>query len=150
MRLLRGRLESGRIRIRVGIRPFQAFEPVDAVSSTFNLHFHEFTALVDTGAQRTCVTERVVQTVGLKRKGRVEIWNIKRSEMHWTYLFHVGIWPEPKDEYAPSSVFGIGSEIEGIDVGNNRFFDVLLGMDIISQGSLHLECDGTFTMAFPG
>jgi hypothetical protein len=26
---------------------------------------------------------------------------------------------------------------------------VLLGMDIISQGSLHLERDGSFVMAFP-
>ena len=35
-------------------------------------------------------------------------------------------------------------EIEGIDVGNNRFFDVLLGMDIISQGSFNLGRSGDF------
>ena len=105
---------------------------------------------MDTGALRTCVTERVVQAVGLRRKGRAEIWNIKRPEMHWTYLFHVGIWPDSADDFTPSAIFGIGPEIEGIDVGNNRFFDVLLGMDIISQGYLHLERDGTFEMGFPG
>jgi len=149
MHLLRGRLDNGRIRIKVGIRPFQPFEPVDGVSTAFNLHFHEFTALVDTGAQRTCVTENVVQQLNLRRRGRVEIWNIKRPEEHFTYLFHVGIWPDAEDN-VPATVFGIGSEIEGIDVGNNRFFDVLLGMDIITQGSLHLRRDGSFEMGFPG
>lgn len=149
MRYLRGRLDNGRIRIKVGIRPFQPFEPVDGVSTAFNLNFQEFTALVDTGAQRTCVTERVVQQLNLRRRGRVEIWNIKRPEQHFTYLFHLGVWPET-DDGSPSAIFGIGSEIEGIDVGNNRFFDVLLGMDIITQGSLHLKHDGSFEIAFPG
>jgi hypothetical protein len=148
MRSVRGKLENGRIRIKVGIRPFQPYESVDGFSAPVDLTYHECMALVDTGAVRTCVTERVVQTVGLKRKGRAEIWNIKRPEMHWTYLFHVGIWPDPVDEFTPLPIFGIGPEIEGIDVGNNRFFDVLLGMDIISQGSLHLERDGSFVMAF--
>ena len=150
MRFLRGNLQDGRIRIKVGIRPFQAYEPVGGPSIAVDLNYYECTALVDTGARRTCVTERVVQAIGLKRKGRAEIWNIKRSESHWTYLFHVAIWPDPVDAFTPSCPFGIGPEIEGIDVGNNYFFDVLLGMDIISQGSLHLERDGSFVMAFPG
>lgn len=147
MRLLKGKLENNRIRIKVGIRPFQAQEPVDGVSTSFNLNYQEFTALVDTGAQRTCVTENVVQSLRLRRRGRIEIWNIKRSEPHWTYLFHVGVWPET-DDGTPPAVYGIGAEIEGIDVGNNRFFDVLLGMDIISQGLLHVDKDGTFKMGF--
>jgi hypothetical protein len=149
MRFLKGKTENGRIRIKVGIRPFQAYGPVDGVSSTLNLTYHECTALVDTGAKRTCITERLVQQLGLQRKGRIEIWNIKRPELHWTYLFHVGIWPEPDDPETPSAPFGIGAEIEGIDVGDNRFFDVLLGMDVITQGSLHLERDGSFIMGFP-
>lgn len=105
-------------------------------------------ALVDTGALRTCIGERVVQELGLQRKSRAQIWNVKRSEPHWTYLFHVGIWPDSEDG-TPPAVFGIGQEIEGIDVGNHPYFDVLLGMDIIRQGSLRLELDGSFEFAFP-
>lgn len=149
MRYLRGKLENGRIIIKVGIRPFQAYEPVEGVSTPLKLEYREFRALLDTGAVRTCITERVVQDLNLKRRGRADIWNIKRSESHWTYLFHLGIWPETDDPYAPPSVFGIGQEIEGIDVGNHPYFDVLLGMDVIGQGSLHLEADGSFELAFP-
>lgn len=68
--------------------------------------------------------------------------------MHFTYLFHVAIWPDQHDGSEPSAPFGIGDEIEGIDVGDNRFFDVLLGMDILSQGSLHLERNGEFELTF--
>lgn len=149
MRYITGKLESGRIRIKVGIRPFRDYSPVDGNSTPFALEYTQFIALVDTGATRTCVTENVVQKLGLQRRGREEIWNIKRPELHWTYMFHVGIWPEAENG-TPQTVFGIGDEIVGIDVGNNRFFDVLLGMDIIGQGSLHLRTDGTFQMGFPG
>lgn len=77
MATLTGNLQDGRIRIKVGIKPFQAYEPVSGQTNPFALNYHECTALVDTGARRTCVTERVVQAIGLKRKGRAEIWNIQ-------------------------------------------------------------------------
>ena len=47
-------------------------------------------------------------------------------------------------------MFGIGDEIEGIDIGNHPYFDVLLGMDIITRGSLKLALDSTFELAFAG
>jgi hypothetical protein len=112
-----------------------------------SIDYRPYRALVDTGATRTCITERVVQDLGLVRRGRVEVWNIKRPEEHFTYLFHIGIWPDSIDE-VPQPIFGIGDEIVGIDVGNNRFFDVLLGMDVICQGTLKLEKTGEFCMGF--
>jgi len=68
----------------------------------------------------------------LQRIGQVDVWNVKRPERHWTYLFHVGIWPE-HDDGSPSPIFGIGDEIEGIDVGNHPYFDVLLGSGPVDQ-----------------
>lgn len=149
MRSLRGRLENGRIYIKVGIRAFQSYQPVGGNSTAVDLNYTEFRALVDTGAVRTCVTERVVQQLGMKRRGRVDIWNVKRAEQHFTYMFHVGIWPET-DDGSVATIFGLGDEIEGIDVGNHPYFDVLLGMDIIAKGTLRLELDGSFEMSFPG
>ena len=148
MRYLRGKLTNGRILIKVGIKPFQPYTPVDGISAPISLNYQEFTALVDTGAVRTCINENVVQRLGLRRRGRANIWNIKRSEQHFTYLFDVGIWPD-RDDGLPSAVFGLANEIEGIDVGNHPYFDVLLGMDIVSLGSLRIDLDGTFEMAFP-
>lgn len=104
-------------------------------------------ALVDTGARRSCVTEALAQRAGLQRIGRVEVWNIKRPESHWTYLFNVAIWPDAVAGDPPSP-FDIEAEIKGIDVANHSYFDMLMGMDIISQGRLLIDRDGTFELEF--
>lgn len=144
MRYVRGNLEDSRIRIPIGIRAFSP-DPNSPLSVTY----HEFTALVDTGAKRTCVSQNVIQQVGLKSRGKIPVGNVKRTEEHHTYLFYVGVWPATLDE-TPSAVFGIGDEIMGIGGGDSRYYDVLLGMDIIAQGSLRLDLDGSFELAFPG
>lgn len=144
MRYVRGRLHENRIRIPVGIRAFD-LDPSGSISLTY----HPFTALVDTGATRTSVSRNVVDRVGLTSQGKIPVGNVKRTEEHHTYLFYVGVWPETGDGLPPS-VFGIGNEIMGIDGGDSRYWDVLLGMDIISQGTLQLRLDGTFDLGFPG
>ncbi len=74
--------------------------------------------------------------------------NVKRTEMHETFIFYVGVWPAAA-ESSPPTVFGIGDAIMGIDGGDSRYYDVLLGMDIVSQGSLRLDLDHTFELGFP-
>jgi hypothetical protein len=139
--------QNNRVLIKVGIRHFEPSGPVDGHSNAVSLNFRECTALVDTGARRTCITEKIAQDLGMRRIGEVEVWNVKRPERHWTYLFHVAIWPESA-EGLPLPPYGIGDEIEGIDVGNHPYFDVLLGMDIISQGRFLIEPNRRFSLAF--
>ena len=142
-----GRLTNSRVLIKVGIIPFAPYADQSDNIVGFPIASHECMALVDTGARRTCVAETVAQRLNMRRVGRVEVWNVKRPELHWTYLFQVGIWPDPIAG-TPSGFFGIGEPIEGIDVGNHPFFDVLLGMDIISQGKFVIEKDGEFSLDF--
>ena len=122
---VKGRLENNRIRIKIGIRPFWPDGPLSAAPPPVDLTFREYIALVDTGAQRTCVSERVVQEIGLRRRGRVEIANVKSTELHFTYLFYIGFWPDANHD-GPRPVYGIGDAIEGIDAGNSRYFDACL------------------------
>ncbi|WP_275227833.1 retroviral-like aspartic protease family protein [Novosphingobium album (ex Liu et al. 2023)] len=118
------------------------------MTADVDLTCHEFNALVDTGATRTSISQNVVNKVGLERRGTMPVGNVKRTEHHHTYHFYVGIWPETQDDSLPA-FFGIGNEILGIDGGDSRFYDVLLGMDIISQGCLRLDLDGSFELGFP-
>ncbi|WFL78655.1 hypothetical protein P7228_06215 [Altererythrobacter arenosus] len=147
MPTLSGHLQNNRILIKVGIRQFEPIGPVAGQSTIPSLDYVEAMALVDTGARRTCISEQLVQKLRMRRIGQTEVWNVKRPERHWTYLFHVGIWPDT-ELGVPSTIFGIGEEIEGIDIGNHPYFDVLLGMDIISQGRLLVEPNGDFTITF--
>lgn len=148
MHQVTGKLDqNNRVLIKVGIRHFQPVGPVDGYSGALSLNFRECKALLDTGARRTCITEKIAQDLNMRRIGEVEVWNVKRPERHWTYLFHVAIWPDSEDGQ-PLPPYGIGNEIEGIDVGNHPYFDVLLGMDIISQGRFIIEPSGHFSLTF--
>jgi hypothetical protein len=142
MRFVRGHLQNNRVLIPVGIRAFND----DPAAKDWT--FHQFTALVDTGATRTAISQNVIDKVGLQPRGQIEVGNVKRTEPHETFMFFVGVWPESEDG-SPSAVFGIGDEILGIDGGDSRYYDVLLGMDIVRRGSFILRLDGTFELGFP-
>lgn len=144
MRYVRGQLQNNRILLPVGIRLFQ-----DDPAAPADFTFHQFVALVDTGATRTSISRNVIDRVGLRGRGKIPVGNVKRTEFHETYLFYLGVWPQTEDG-SPPAVFGLGDAIMGIDGGDSRFYDVLLGMDIITRGALTLDLDGKFALAFPG
>lgn len=144
MRFVRGHLQNNRILIQVGIRAFS-----DDPSHVGDFTFHEFTALVDTGATRTAISQNVIDRAGLRSRGQISVGNVRRTELHDTFLFYVGVWPETADGSLPA-VFGIGDAIMGIDGGDSRYYDVLLGMDIVTRGTLSITLDKTFELGFPG
>lgn len=92
MRFVRGQLRDRRILISVGIRAYS-----DDPAATPNFTFHEFTALVDTGASRTCISQNVIDRLALLGRGQIPVGNVKRTEMHETFLFYVGVWPSADD-----------------------------------------------------
>jgi hypothetical protein len=129
--------------INVGIRSF-----ADDPTLDFSQDFTQFVALLDTGATRTAISRNVINRVQLRSRGMMPVGNVRRTEDHHTYMFYVAIWPEASDG-SISPPFGIGEAILGIDGGDSRYYDVLLGMDIISRGSLRLEANGQFELSFP-
>ena len=84
-----------------------------------------YTALWDTGATNTVITQRVVRECGLKPTGMAEVHHVGGSEIVNTYLISILL---------PSQVgFRELRATEGKDVLGG---DVLIGMDVISQGDL--------------
>lgn len=87
--------------------------------------FRTYTALWDTGATNTVITKRVVRECGLKPTGMAEVHHVGGSEIVNTYLISI---------FLPSQVgFRELRVTEGKDVLGG---DVLIGMDVISQGDL--------------
>jgi Aspartyl protease len=116
-----------------------------------------FKALIDTGAQKTMISTKVVQTLGLKSIGEILIQGVgPHAEYHHGYLFHVAFAllpagsppPLPGAQVQlmifthPNPIYGAELNLPGSD------FDVLLGMDIISTGSLKIEGNGTCSFSF--
>ena len=51
---------------------------------------HVFRALIDTGAQSTCITSTAAEKVGLVPIGKVPILGVSGLQYHNNYLFKVG------------------------------------------------------------
>jgi hypothetical protein len=111
-----------------------------------------FVALVDTGAQKTMISANVVNAVGLPPQGQIPIQGVGPNiTYHNGYLFHVA-FTIPLQMVAPSqmqvAVFIHPSVIYGAELPVPIGFDVLLGMDILSGGSLKIEGSGHFSYSF--
>ncbi len=111
-----------------------------------------FKALVDTGAQSTMISKNAAQKIGLKPIGRVPIMGVGGVSNHNNYLFQVGFVMQVADDETNQNIRQIHvlqGQIEGAEmVIEGAGFDVLLGMDVISTGSLAVEGSGTYSFSF--
>ncbi len=104
------------------VRISQAFDPA---TTTSRPQLEEFQAIWDTGATGTVATQRVVDKCGLKATGMTNVHTANGPTTSPTYLVNVGL---------PNQVMmGNIKVTRGVIHGN---VDVLIGMDIISEGDL--------------
>ena len=111
-----------------------------------------FNALIDTGAQSTCISPHVAATVGLQPLGKMQIFGVSGAQFHNYYLFFVGF---PLGAFTPSTqqfqgrVDVFDRPIQGAELAIGQAgFDVLLGMDVIGTGSLAVEGSGRYSFSF--
>lgn len=111
-----------------------------------------FSALVDTGAQNTSITPLAARQLGLEPVGSVRVHGVGGSKLHFTYLFRIGFVDLRRDEMGFESprFHMLDREFEGaeFDCGPEANFDVLLGMDILSMGTLTIAREGRFRFSY--
>ena len=104
------------------VRISPAFDPITTASHP---QMEEFGAIWDTGATGTVVTQRVIDKCALKPTGMTNVHTANGPTTSPTYLVNVGL---------PNRVMmGDIKVTRGVIHGD---VDVLIGMDIISQGDL--------------
>jgi hypothetical protein len=103
------------------------------------------------------ISRNVISQLGLFSPGKVPIQGVGPNvTYHNAYLFHVSfVIPmiSPGQMVAPGSpiqaiVSVIPNSIYGAEITANSGFDVLLGMDVLSVGSLKIEGNGTYSFSF--
>ena len=83
---------------------------------------HEFTAIWDTGATGSVITQKVIDACSLAPTGMVEVHGVHDSQFSETFLVNIRL---------PNSVaFG---QLR-VTKGNLKDADVLIGMDIMNRG----------------
>lgn len=91
--------------------------------NTENSKMVNFDGLWDTGATNTVITQKVVETLGLKQTGITEVYTPQGSHKTPTYLVEL-IFLDSKLRFKAVNV----------SLGKLSNCDVLIGMDIISNG----------------
>jgi len=112
-------------------------------------HLKEYRALLDTGADVTCVLPHVVKESFLVSRGLVTMTSGSGTYDHMSYLIRIGIWCEEAVEVAgeleiQKSLYQLPGEHIAAEIRTNSWFDLIIGMDIISQHELSFTKGGTF------
>lgn len=151
MLVARGHTQNRQAIVKIGFQPLvPAALDVQPSTSSFNIPVHEYRALIDTGAQRTCLCRKVIADEGLQFHSKRPIQNVHGVERHYLYWVHVGFVCErlisEDDPEGDQTYFGLPEPIEVIDIADNYWFDAIIGMDLISRCDLNITKDGAFAL----
>jgi hypothetical protein len=102
-----------------------------------------FRALIDTGATSTMIASRVVAKLGLEQVTKIRVTGLGGTTWRPGYLFRVAFYERPPTDPAEQSVIQVlKRDIIGGELTDEHTFDVLLGMDVLTTGSLTIDKDG--------
>ena len=140
--------DNGQLLIVAWVSDAATVNVVADVAHPGNSEVEPCSALLDTGANASCISERCAQKLGLIVRGKKNITSVSHSEVPLNeYRINIQIpFGGPvhhQDAQAVQNVvvFNIQNLLVAGMPGVNPDFDLLLGMDIIAPGSLHVSGD---------
>lgn len=100
-----------------------------------------FPALIDTGADSTCISPAVAQAVGLRPIGKRPMTSATHSVPVNVYLLDLLL------PFGATSLVVPGKQVMEFAQPGGGPFQVLIGRDIICQGVFTMSFDGHFTFS---
>ncbi len=121
--------------------PLQPSSDEDAVAA---VALEPLRALVDTGASSTSIAPETARNLRLLSMQARDIRTASGWHRARVYEFWIGLMPDAAAApfVLPAPIFGVELAFDGSP------FDILLGMDVLSQGDLIIRPDRTFTFEF--
>lgn len=150
MPTLRGHLTKGKPLIEVALIP--VLPPTYGVVPQFTpppVSVVHYRALLDTGADGTSICSHVINTNYLQHVGLRGVTTVKGTNNHRTYLVNIGLVSERDadfegDNHKVKEIFLLPKPLLAIGITDVAWFDIIIGMDIISQGDLKFAKGGNF------
>ena len=151
MLVAQGNIEHRQAILRIGFQPFAPeFYEVGPTQVVPEIPIEEYRALIDTGAQRTCLTQSTIARESLVPHAKKPIQNVHSSNLHHLYWARLGFWGEgssfPGGPLENRSYFALPEPVEVIDIAPNHRFDAIVGMDILRLFDLQFEKSGSFRL----
>lgn len=131
---------SGEFDPAVGILLQVAILPGGTLESQAQGEAAVFTGLVDTGADVTCISNRVVNLLDLQPTGKRQVVGATGPGVANQYLADLLL------QFGTQNIGIPHHEVTAIGSGS-PFFDVLIGRDIICRGVLTVDFAGRFTFS---
>ena len=144
MAVARGRLENRQAIIRIGLQPFApVVAPVSPEQPILSLPINAYRALIDTGAQRTCLTNGTITQERLSRHGKRLIQNVHSQAPHSLFTANLDFFCE-NERGGVSTYHALPYPIEVINIADNDRSDAIIGMDLLHRFDLRFERTGVF------
>ena len=149
MLVVQGKLDNRQAIVNIGVQRFAIeFSGVSYAQPVQSLSIASYRALLDTGAQRTCLTHRTIATEHLVRHGKRFIKNVHDENVHSLFWVRFGFWCTEGTmmgaQDSGNSYFGLDDPIEIINIADNDRFDAIVGMDILSRFDITFSKGGDF------
>lgn len=136
MRSIDGVREHRRILLPVAVFPSR--NPTD-------LTFETYVALLDTGATASWISGNVVARFDLESIGKKPVVVATEIRQRSAYVFRLGLMGDGLPSTTLPIVF---SETIGFKIDQATGFDVLLGMDVLSETDFEMKRSGHWKLSF--
>jgi hypothetical protein len=108
-----------------------------------------YKALIDTGASRTCISDRLVSFHRFAPTGDATMNHAWGSNHAFTYLFNMFVPTRVNMGQNGQSSGDVSMfTLEGLSFKAKSEFDILIGRDFLCRGSLNMSFDGHFSLCF--
>jgi hypothetical protein len=110
---------------------------------------NHYRALLDTGADVTCLCDHVVRECQLRQYGIIQMTSGGGTAPHRSYIIHLGILCQEPNDFegqaeTTTTLFQLPDPFEAAAIRDNRWFDIIIGTDIICEHDLRLTKGGNF------
>lgn len=149
MLVARGKLENRQAILRIGVQRFIPHPAkVGAEQTPLSAPIDAYRALIDTGAQRTCLTYKTIGEQGLVRHGKRFIKNVHSEALHSLFFVNLGFWCNGViDHLEPvNSYYALQEPVEVINIADNERFDAIIGMDVLRRFDVLFDRTGDFEL----
>jgi len=145
MLAVRGKLERRQAIVEIGVQRFDLnHTPVQPELAVQAMPIASYRALLDTGAQRTCLTYRTIGFEKLQRHSKIFIKNVHDANVHSLFMVRLGFWCDGEFGREGRSYFGLEHPVEVINIADNDRFDAIVGMDVLERFDVHFLKSGDF------